>query len=432
MTRTDRADILVAGGGPAGCVAALALARAGFEVALVTMPRRPAVAEGLSARVVRFLEQPGYERARAALGPSVRRQASWNGRATDANVEWVVERAAFDRALLEGVAAAGIRVAMASLRGLRCVDGEWHAQAGGQAWRAGFLVEARGRRAPGRRRHGPPAIALAQTWGALAPRPCTAIAPFAGGFAWFATEGHGRGSLQLVVAPPGRRAGETLLVALLASVPPARAWLEGASPCSPVSVRHAGTSRAQVPLEPARIRIGDAALALDPLSGHGVFEAFASATAAVPVVTTLLRRPADAALAEAFYEERVEQAFLRFARTARDFYRLEERWPDAPFWQARRAWPDDLPAHPSPAAAAPQIQTKSAIEDGFVVAREVIVTADQPRGVFTVDGVPLVPLLRAVQAGEVASIEAAARRFERPPSQVETALAWLRYRGLAS
>ncbi len=210
---------------------------------------------------------------------------------------------------------------------------------------------------------------------------------------------------------------------------PARAWLEGASPCSPVSVRHAGTSRAQVLVEPARIRIGDAALALDPLSGHGVFEALASATAAVPVVTTLLRRPADAALARAFYEERVEQAFLRFARTARDFYRLEERWRDAPFWQARRDWPDNLPAHPRHRSARRRSAIKPVIEDGFVVAREVIVTADQPRGVFTVDGVPLVPLLRAVQAGETA------RRGGRPllregASQVETALAWLRYRGL--
>jgi hypothetical protein len=189
-------------------------------------------------------------------------------------------------------------------------------------------------------------------------------------------------------------------------------------------------SRALAPLEASRIRIGDAALALDPLSGHGVFEALASATAAVPVVTTLLRRPADAALARAFYEERVEQAFLRFACTARDFYRLEERWQEAAFWQARRGWPDDLPAHPSPSAVAPQIQTKPVIEDGFVVAREVIVTADQPRGVFMVDGVPLVALLRAVQAGRIASIEAASRCFDRAPGQVETALAWLCYRGL--
>jgi hypothetical protein len=70
------------------------------------------------------------------------------------------------------------------------------------------------------------------------------------------------------------------------------------------------------------------------------------------------------------------------------------------------------------------------IEDGFVVAREVIVTADQPRGVFMADGVPLVALLRAVRAGEIASIEAASRCFDKAPGQVETALAWLRYRGL--
>jgi flavin-dependent dehydrogenase len=413
MTRAEQADILVAGGGPAGCAAAIGLARAGFEVALVTAPRRPAVTEGLSARVVRFLEQPGFERARAALGPCVRRQASWNGRATDANLEWVVERAAFDRALFDDVAAAGVQVAVTSLRDLRRVDGAWHAQ----ALRADFLVEARGRRAPGRRRHGPPAIALAQSWNGLPPYACTAIAPFDRGFAWFATAGNGRGSLQVVVAPPERG---TPPAALLASVPPAGAWLEGAAPCSQIAVRHAGTSRAQLLFEPARIRVGDAALALDPLSGHGVFEALASATAAVPVVSTLLRRPVDAALARAFYEERIEQAFLRFARTARDFYRIEERWRGAPFWQARCDWPDDLPAHASPSAGAPQIRTKPVVEDGFVVAREVIVTADQPRGVFTVDGVPLVPLLRAAQAG----------RVDRGQGQVETALAWLRYRGL--
>ena len=221
-----------------------------------------------------------------------------------------------------------------------------------------------------------------------------------------------------MVAPTARATPAALLASAMSAVP-ARAWLEGASPCSPVSVRHAGTSRARVLVEPARIRIGDAALALDPLSGHGVFEALASATAAAPVVTTLLRRPADAALARAFYEERVEQAFLRFARTARDFYRVEERWRDAPFWQARRDWPDNLPAHP-PSVGATEICVKPVIEDGFVVAREVIVTADQPRGVFTVDGVPLVPLLRAVRAG----------RVDREQGQVETALAWLRYRGL--
>ena len=57
-------------------------------------------------------------------------------------------------------------------------------------------------------------------------------------------------------------------------------------------------------------------------------------------------------------------------------------------------------------------------------------TADQPRGVFTVDGVPLVPLLRAVQAGEIASRRGGRQLFRQGARQLETALAWLRYRGL--
>ena len=70
------------------------------------------------------------------------------------------------------------------------------------------------------------------------------------------------------------------------------------------------------------------------------------------------------------------------------------------------------------------------IEDGYVAAREVVVTADQPRGVFMVDGVPLVALLRAVQADGTTPIEVIARRFGKTPAEVETAFAWLRYRGL--
>lgn len=425
----QRADIVVAGGGPAGCAAALGLTRAGFKVVLITTPRRPAVVEGVSARVVQFLEQDGYGRTRATLGPGLRREATWNGATSDANPEWIVERDAFDRALLQDVQAAGIPIAFAPLRTLRLMNGKWHAEAGRDSFIVDFLVEARGRRAPGRRQHGPAAIALAQRWTGLRPQARSAVAPFAEGFAWFATAGNGEGTLQLVVAPPGRAERETM-GARLASVPEARAWLEGGSPSGAVMARHAGTSRARVPIDRARIRIGDAALALDPLSGHGVFEALASATAAIPVVTTLLRRPDDAGLPRAFYDERVEQAFLRFARTARDFYCLEQRWQEAPFWRARRDWPDDLPAHSSPTAMAPQVCTKPVIEDGFVVAREVVVTADHPRGVARVDGVSLVPLLRAVEAGTVGSVEEASRCFACAPGQVETALAWLRYRGL--
>jgi flavin-dependent dehydrogenase len=419
---TADTDILILGGGPAGCSAALGLARLGYAVLLITRPRRAAV-EGLSERVLQALETGGCRAARAAIGPPVRREASWNGATAAANQEWVVARERFDAALLADAAAAGVAILAARTARLTHDADGWQVATGdGQRRSAGFLVEARGRAAPGRRLRGPASTALTRRFAGVPPCPRTAIATFARGWAWYASTGDGTGTLQIVVASaeplPKRPALPALFDAALAETAPARDWLGSGQAAVEVATRHAEASRAVRPLEQRLFRIGDAALAPDPLSGHGVFEALASARSAVAVINTLLRRPQDAALAHAFYEERVRLAFERFARIGRDFYRLEQRWPDAPFWQARRRWPDDLPAHAPATASAPQIATRPVIEDGFVALREVILTADQPRGVWQVGGVPLVAVLRAAQAGEPA------------PAEADTALAWLRYRGL--
>jgi menaquinone-9 beta-reductase len=427
-------DITVAGGGPAGCIAAIELVVLGHRVRLITRPRRPAV-EGLSERVLRALEASGCRRALAAIGPAVRREASWNGATTAANQEWVVARERFDAALLEDAETAGVEVVSGRIMKIERSGDCWQVQTNdGQQWSGGHLVEARGRRAPGRRMRGPATTALGRLFEGVPTRACTAVAGSSRGWAWYASTGDGAAALQVVMSsaePLPKRPGlPARFQALVAEIGPARDWLGAGRAVGDVFARHADAIRANAPVEHRLIRIGDAALAMDPLSGHGVFEAIASATAAAPVINTILRRPEDAGLARAFYEERVHLAFERFARIGRDFYRLEERWPDSPFWCARRSWPDDLPAHPPPSASVPQICTKPVVEDGFVVAREVIVSADQPRGVFQVGGVPIAALLRALRAGEANSIEAASRCFERTPQQIETALAWLRYRGL--
>jgi menaquinone-9 beta-reductase len=427
-------DITIAGGGPAGCIAALGLVGLRHRVRLITRARRPSV-EGLSERVLRALEASGCRRALAAVGPAVRREASWSGATTAANQEWVVARERFDAALLEDTATAGVEVVDGRIIKIDRTGDRWQAETGdGQRWSSGFLVEARGRPAPGRRVRGPATTALGRLFEGVPARARTAVAGFGRGWAWYASTGDGAGAMHVVLSAaeplPKRPALPVLFEGLLDEIGPARHWLGAGQAVGEVFARHADASRANAPVEHRLIRIGDAALAMDPLSGHGVFEAIASATAAVAVINTILRRPDDAGLAKAFYDERVHLAFERFARIGRDFYRLEKRWPDSAFWRARRSWPDDFPAHPLPSASVPQIRTKPVVEDGFVVAREVIVTADQPRGVFQVDGVPIAALLRALRAGEANSIEAASRCFERTPQQVETALAWLRYRGL--
>lgn len=428
----------MAGGGPAGCFAAIGLAGLGYRVRVITGSRRPAV-EGLSERVLQALEASGCLRALAAIGPAVRREAHWNGAASEANREWVVARERLDAALLEDAAGAGVEICQGRITRVRRCPGGWQVETSGDgSCLAEYLVEARGRRAPGRRRRGTATTALGRIFEGVPSRARTAVAGFRRGWAWYASTGDGRGALQILVsttAPlPARRQLAGFFESLRSAVAEAPGWLGDGQGAGPIWARHAETSCAIAPIEDRLIRVGDAALAMDPLSGHGVFEAIASAKAAVPVINTLLARPADAGLAQTFYDERVRLGFERFARIGRDFYALERRWPDADFWRERRLWPDDRPAHAPPFAEAPRIEAKPVIADGFVVQRRVVVTADQPRGVWQVDGIPIVDFLEWYRAQAAAPtravLEGGAARFDAAASQVATALEWLRHRRL--
>src|SRR5262249_31109511 len=219
---------------------------------------------------------------------------------------------------------------------------------------------------------------------------------------------------------------------LLREIPEARRWLEGASACSTVRARDA-TPILGGPLVSARsLRVGDAAFAVDPLSGQGLFEAVATALAAAPVVNTLLRRTSDRALAQEFYRERIAETFLRLARAGRDAYRAQQRWRDEPFWSARRAWPDDEPARRAGGPAT--IRSVAVSEDGYIVSRRAIVTPDHPRGVWRLNSVELVPLLEFAVAhrsdGDEHLVAGYAERSAAPSESIARALEWLRRRGL--
>jgi hypothetical protein len=386
--------------------------------------------------VLRALEASGCGQALAAIGPAVRREASWNGVATAANQESVVVRERFDAALLEDARAAGVEITHGRITRLGRTAEGWLVEAGhDRRWSGAYLVEARGRRTPGRRLRGPATTALGRLFASVPSQARTAVAGFPRGWAWYAATGDGTGFLQIVLssaeALPKRAALPALLERILDEIGPARHWLGRGRAVDAMSGRPAEASRAVLPIEQRLIRVGDAALAIDPLSGHGVFEAIASAKAAVAVVNTTLRRPGDAELARTFYEERVRLAFERFARIGRDFYALEQRWPEAVFWRERTHWPDDRPAHAPPLTEPPRIESRPVVENGFIVARRVVVTADQPRGVWQVDGVPIVDLLdwrRRHDGDDLPDVAAA--RFACTPQQVATALQWLRYRRL--
>jgi hypothetical protein len=139
-------------------------------------------------------------------------------------------------------------------------------------------------------------------------------------------------------------------------------------------------------------------MAVDPLSGNGIFQSLSSALIAPAVINTLLQHPAERALAAQFYRERVHHTFFRFARMGRDFYRMESRWQASEFWRQRQAWPDDEPSHSAAAPAFVGVENRPVVAGGRIRLQPVAVTSDQPLGIWHVGGIELAPLLQDLPA----------------------------------
>jgi hypothetical protein len=94
------------------------------------------------------------------------------------------------------------------------------------------------------------------------------------------------------------------------------------------------------------IRVGDAALALDPLSSSGVQKAIQTALSGAIVVNTLLEKPEASEAALRFYLDSVTEASTRHAAWAAGHYRAAgTRFRDA-FWADRARGADRDPGVP--------------------------------------------------------------------------------------
>ncbi|WP_254695798.1 flavin-dependent monooxygenase QhpG [Leisingera sp. NJS204] len=383
-------DIAIAGGGPAGSVAAILLARAGYSVALATLPPRAARFEGMSARIAAILQK--HCLPLAGIGPATQRHVSWGSFQGGQNSEHLADRNQFDTGLLHAAGAEGVAVFYKAVASVR-PDAGVIRLAGGKSLTASLLFEARGRRAPRQPAEqnradliGPDTISVA---GFVPPQAgymdTPRIEARPGGWIWSAPARQGQLWLQAVgdTGALDKRTGGKAAVAALWQTVAAHTPL----PRSPAI--HAIAPRLTAPeLDPRCPRLGDAAVALDPLSGHGMFWAVSSALMAVPIARALLN--GDTGLARDFYRNRVAGTFWRQARVGRDFYREAEF--ATPFWQQRTAWPDDIPAHDTDIP--PHIARRVIVQNGHLARREVLITRDAPGGAAFAAGQEIVPLLR--------------------------------------
>ncbi|MDO5632037.1 MAG: pilus assembly protein CpaD [Paracoccus sp. (in: a-proteobacteria)] len=385
-----RHDMVILGGGPAGAVSAWLAARDGLSVALIDPDRTPARIEGLSPRLHRWLAGQrllsGFD---GVIGP-LPRQVDWGGIA-GGNTEYVVERTALDRHLRAMAEQAGARLIRAAGR----ADGGGVMLDDGRMLSCGWLLDARGRagapRAPGR---APATMALSGWLRETSDTPGGQVSTLPDGWLWRAALPDGRVWAQFVTDAAGHGT-------------PAERLSAAAGPLSAAPmVREAAPRLAVAQQDLRHLRIGDAAAAMDPLSGHGQFWAVSSALAAAAVRRTLTDDPQMTAICHRFLTARAQNGATRQARIGRDFIRAETRFADAPFWATRRDFPDDLPTHQTRSDFA--VSTGPAIVNGRIAETELLLTPHSPDGVAWFGTISAAEVWRSFQAGGAKAI---ARRW---------------------
>ena len=376
------ADICVMGAGPAGCVMAARLAQLGFTVCLVEraqFPRRH-LGESLSPGVLPLLDTIGARGAVEAAGftrvRSVR--SNWEGNVAeriDAQEQGLlVDRGRFDALLMERATSLDVIVLQpATVRERRQRDDGWDLvidQAGqSRQLRVRFLVDATGRSAalPGRRRQtAPRTVALYAYWkGRNLP---TQPRIEAGESAWYWGVPLPDGSyntLDFVNGDSLRIKSDRTLQARFLDVIAGSGLMDGCE-----CVRLLGTVRAanatpyvdELSVTATSIKVGDSALAIDPLSSSGVQKAIQTSLSGAIVVNTLLRKPDAADAAMRFYRESLAHASKRHCGWAALHYATVAAREGNSFWSTRAAGPHAERSEPSSRVISAQLASRAPVQ----------------------------------------------------------------------
>ena len=414
-------QVLVIGGGPAGCAVARRLALGGVAVTQV-LAGTVAGREGLSARTCQFLREEGLGEFVESLTGPVPRAGKWGSGRDVAGEEWLVDRERLAAAMRAAARTAGVEQRDDLVE---AIEGEYpafrvHTRSGTEI-RATCIVDARGRR--GAELHGPTLIATGRAFRRGQPLPAaTAIHPLPWGWCWIVTAGH-----EVWVQLAGRSGDghpDSWLARAAAALPALAGMMDGAVTAGEPVSRPSHARRSVGAPRVGVVRAGDAAIGLDPLSGQGVFEALRGARVAVAAIRSLLDG-VDAAVVTRFLAERDDALWDRVVVTAASFY--DENAALGPFWADTAAAYRSL-VRPS-AAVATSIARRPVLDGERIREHDVLVTTAQPRGVWQVDGVPVVDLLHYIQRAGGATPGEAAAELARPTAAILAAARWLRDAG---
>jgi len=459
------ADVCILGGGPAGSILAARLAGLGHGVCLVeraAVPRR-GLGESLGPGVAPLLASIGADGAIASAGSIPVRSVSvcWDRgehtRDDPATRGLLVDRRAFDRLLLDHARAAGVRVCQPGrLVGRTPRDDGWdlRIEAGGRMTRlrAAFLADATGRAAvlrTRRRATGCRTLALHASWHGpgLPSRPRIE----AGDAEWFWGVPLPDGLYNTLVFIDAARfraerssllgAGFRALLARSRLLPDGH----GAVMVGRVAVADATPFLDDECVTPRSIKVGDAALALDPLSSSGVQRAIQTSFAGAIVVNTLLREPGSRDAAIGFYRDRLRETSDHHRAWTAAHYATVAATRPGPFWTARAGGHDDRPARlpprePSathvpddcPLVLSPEarIVARPCLDAEFVRVRPAVDHPSLDGPVAFLGGRELAPLLQGIQPGMTAAALAFHWSSTLPPTSARDIARWLVARGI--
>ncbi|MFD9541904.1 NAD(P)/FAD-dependent oxidoreductase [Streptomyces sp. NPDC060022] len=363
-SRRKGADVLVAGAGPAGSAAALALATAGADVVLVHRehPSRWHAGESLAPTARPLLEHLGILDRVTAHGhrPCYGHHSAWGQDTVTASdfvggpygSGWHLDRPLFDRSMREAAREAGVSHHSGCVTAAVPAGDQWRVTVSGAEVVAPYVVDATGAGARVARRLGARVlatdhlVAVATVLTGAGPQGDTARGNTertslieSAAFGWWYTAPLPSGQhIAMAVTDPDlvARAGLRTPAGWSDALATSRHVRErlalcGTRPPQRLTVLRAGTSRLSAAAGPGWVAVGDAATATDPIAARGITTALATGITAAGALTACaggdehaLERYAD--LASAVHAE--------FLRARMVCYRAGRRW-DTPFWTRR-------------------------------------------------------------------------------------------------
>jgi len=382
-------DVVVIGAGPAGAAAALGLAAKGFRTAVISRAA-PSGVQGLSTRALVSLTEAGLGSAAACASEPATRSVLWAGERSERGREALIERASFDARLRASLQDCAVGWMEASVQDVTFVNEAWQIETNRGRVRGRTLLDARGRFARRSDDRGPLLVSwsiVLESGQPTAPR--SAISALDDGWCWLAVTKSGIQSAQFVGSATRRLSREQLGERIKNM---ARSLADFGLPIEPLIEQ--GTYRAcaavarysQPSRGPGHLRIGDAAVAMDPLSGNGIHEAVRSARVAVAAVNSYLRGEAWSVVAR-FVDERSRELWRRSVSAAAGFYRLQADWGGSAFWTSAAATYERAAGEAGIRVEGEgQFEMRPVLNGEQIELRRVWVSQDWPRGVWKVNG----------------------------------------------